>query len=326
MSILKLKNKDGQWEEVDSLIGKEGSAGPSNSLSIGTVEKGENASATITGESPNQTLNLVLPKGDIGPQGEVGPKPVKGKDYFTSDDIEELNISRIEKYILLVDMSSSAPTEISLNSKYYNSKDKLIYTATDEATWSDFSEEPKKNVFYINVKNGAIYYWNGLDMVLIQPLNSVFSGTYTEEVNEENAENNECLIDMNNIIINPKIPRYENQSYEIGTSEDGTWIWKKYKNGLVELYHKIESRFNITQNYNGSNGYGTMWVQTPIYNYPITLTELISSQTTVVCNGHLTNFNYCISELGSYQGYLYDAMSLPNQTVKLYTTIVGKWK
>ena len=107
MSILKLKNKNGQWEEVDSLIGKEGPAGPSNSLSIGTVKKGEIASATLTGNSPNQELNLVLPKGDPGPQGETGPKPIKGEDYFTSEDIEELNVSGIEKYVLLSDMSSS---------------------------------------------------------------------------------------------------------------------------------------------------------------------------------------------------------------------------
>lgn len=58
--------------------GDTGPAGPANSLSIGTVTKGEQASATITGESPNQTLNLVLPKGDQGMQGDQGPKGDKG--------------------------------------------------------------------------------------------------------------------------------------------------------------------------------------------------------------------------------------------------------
>lgn len=38
-----------------------GVAGPPNSLSIGTVEVGETADATITGIPPTQTLNLVLP-------------------------------------------------------------------------------------------------------------------------------------------------------------------------------------------------------------------------------------------------------------------------
>ncbi len=40
--------------------------GDPNVLKIGKVEKGDNAQATIEGDSPNQTLNLVLPKGDKG--------------------------------------------------------------------------------------------------------------------------------------------------------------------------------------------------------------------------------------------------------------------
>ena len=51
--------------------GSQGPAGPANSLSIGTVTSGT-AAATITGTSPNQTLNLVLQKGDTGAQGPAG--------------------------------------------------------------------------------------------------------------------------------------------------------------------------------------------------------------------------------------------------------------
>lgn len=58
--------------------GIDGEPGPANTLSIGTVVKGTVASATITGDSPNQTLNLVLPKGDKGDRGEVGPKGEQG--------------------------------------------------------------------------------------------------------------------------------------------------------------------------------------------------------------------------------------------------------
>lgn len=43
--------------------GEPGAAGPANVLSIGTVEDGDEASASITGESPTQILNLVLPRG-----------------------------------------------------------------------------------------------------------------------------------------------------------------------------------------------------------------------------------------------------------------------
>jgi hypothetical protein len=44
--------------------------GPANTLSIGTVTGGATAAASITGDSPNQTLSLVLPKGD---KGNTGP-------------------------------------------------------------------------------------------------------------------------------------------------------------------------------------------------------------------------------------------------------------
>lgn len=52
-----------------SLNGPTGAIGPANVLGIGnvtTAETGINASATITGTSPTQTLNLTLPKGNTG--------------------------------------------------------------------------------------------------------------------------------------------------------------------------------------------------------------------------------------------------------------------
>jgi hypothetical protein len=52
-------------------VGPTGPTGPSNTLSIGTVTAGGIgvASATITGTSPNQTLNLVMPTGATGATG-----------------------------------------------------------------------------------------------------------------------------------------------------------------------------------------------------------------------------------------------------------------
>ena len=47
-------------------------------MSIGTVTNGDSANATITGESPNQVLNLILPKGDKGDTGEQGIQGVQG--------------------------------------------------------------------------------------------------------------------------------------------------------------------------------------------------------------------------------------------------------
>ena len=54
------------------LDGTNGQNGQNNTLTIGTVTTGVNPSATITGDSPNQVLNLVLPKGDAGTTGQAG--------------------------------------------------------------------------------------------------------------------------------------------------------------------------------------------------------------------------------------------------------------
>jgi len=55
--------------------GSTGATGPPNVLAIGTVTTGAPGSAaasTITGTSPAQTLNLTIPRGDVGAQGPAG--------------------------------------------------------------------------------------------------------------------------------------------------------------------------------------------------------------------------------------------------------------
>lgn len=60
--------------------GDTGATGPANTLTIGTVTKGDEADATITGEAPNQTLNLTLPKGDKGDKGDKGENGATGPE------------------------------------------------------------------------------------------------------------------------------------------------------------------------------------------------------------------------------------------------------
>ena len=59
--------------------GATGATGPTNVLTIGSVTSGKVASATITGEAPNQVLNLVLEKGEQGEQGEQGKQGIQGE-------------------------------------------------------------------------------------------------------------------------------------------------------------------------------------------------------------------------------------------------------
>ncbi len=57
--------------------------GEPNILSVGTVEKGEEASVEIVGDSPNQKVNFVLPKGDKG-------------NPFTYDDFTEEQLAKLK--------------------------------------------------------------------------------------------------------------------------------------------------------------------------------------------------------------------------------------
>lgn len=58
-----------------------GDVGPANSLAIGSVTTGaagSSASANITGTAPSQTLNLTIPRGNNGLQGDTGPQGTAG--------------------------------------------------------------------------------------------------------------------------------------------------------------------------------------------------------------------------------------------------------
>ncbi len=96
--------------------GATGATGPANVLTIGSVTSGNVASATITGEAPNQVLNLVLEKGDkgetgekgatgdTGPKGEQGIQGPKGNPGADAPTITGITI-RQSDYHLIVTLS-----------------------------------------------------------------------------------------------------------------------------------------------------------------------------------------------------------------------------
>lgn len=69
-------------------FGAEGPHGPPNRLSVGTVTtlpEGQPATATISGESPNQVLDLGIPRGGPGEEGPPGgPGPI-----MTAPDVDD---------------------------------------------------------------------------------------------------------------------------------------------------------------------------------------------------------------------------------------------
>lgn len=96
--------------------GATGATGPANALTIGSVTSGKVASATITGEAPNQVLNLVLEKGDkgetgnrgatgdTGPQGEQGIQGPRGNPGADAPTITGITI-RQSDYHMIVSLS-----------------------------------------------------------------------------------------------------------------------------------------------------------------------------------------------------------------------------
>lgn len=95
--------------------GEQGAVGPANKLSIGTVEKGDEAVATITGEYPNQKLNLVLPRGEKGLSGEKGEKgePGLAGEKGATGPANQLTIGSVQTGTTAsATLSGSAPNQV----------------------------------------------------------------------------------------------------------------------------------------------------------------------------------------------------------------------
>lgn len=89
--------------------GAVGATGPSTNITIGTVVSGMTASATVTGVSPNQVLNLVIPKGDTGNAGAVGPMgPAGPTGAGTGDVLKPVGTVLADALPLFTDITGSA--------------------------------------------------------------------------------------------------------------------------------------------------------------------------------------------------------------------------
>lgn len=107
---------------------------------------------------------------------------------------------------------------------------------------------------------------------------------------------------------------------------DGEWTIKKYNNGYVEMWHKHVSNYNITEQYGNS---ATYYSTSEIFDFPLSLDEMISINTSIGTSGRLVSYNYTTSGsiLSRYQLYIYTfGTSASNQSVLIYTCVVGKWK
>lgn len=159
MSVIKIRDESGEFVDIPVIKGEKGENGPSNVLTIGSVTSGDTASATITGVSPNQVLNLVLPKGDKGDTGAQGEDGIPGTSGQDGADGVSPNISvkvnNATQYILTItDADDSFDTP---NLKGQNGADGqdgvdgtsvLVIEATDENNALTLSSQNPNNIYF----------------------------------------------------------------------------------------------------------------------------------------------------------------------------------
>ncbi|WP_234262241.1 prophage tail fiber N-terminal domain-containing protein [Klebsiella aerogenes] len=114
--LASLKGADGQ-------DGADGEPGPPNTLTVGevsTVPPGTGSSATITGEAPNQVLNLSLEQGEKGDAGEApeGTMTYKGTwasdTTYTEGDLVSATVNSITgDYVCIVESTTASLTDTS---------------------------------------------------------------------------------------------------------------------------------------------------------------------------------------------------------------------
>ena len=89
--LMRIKLTDGRIFDVPTPRGPQGDTGPATSLQIGTVTTGavgSNATATITGTAPDQTLDLTLPRGTSGAStaAQITDATAAGRALLTAAD------------------------------------------------------------------------------------------------------------------------------------------------------------------------------------------------------------------------------------------------
>ena len=155
MSVIKIRDESGEFVDIPVIKGEKGEDGPSNVLTIGSVTSGDTASATITGESPNQVLNLVLPKGDTGAQGEQGLQGPPGKNGTDGVSITTGNtwepIQQNGYTVTDTTFNLSDGNNITISIKAKNGQDGTnvsVIEATDEEDALTLSAQNPNNIYF----------------------------------------------------------------------------------------------------------------------------------------------------------------------------------
>lgn len=134
-------------EQVQGLRGEKGEIGEGNVLTIGSVTAsapGAPAEATITGESPSQTLNFVIPRGNTGPANSLSVAAVNTLYSGQSPTVtvsgtaptQSLTFSIPKGAEILSGTAAPATGAGSINDWYINTTTWDMYKKTGAAVWT----------------------------------------------------------------------------------------------------------------------------------------------------------------------------------------------
>lgn len=204
---------ENDWMDVGCIQGPAGDKGEDGiaaTITIGTVTTGESneqASVENTGDSNNAIFNFIIPKGqkgdrgdqgeqgiqglqgEKGEQGAVGPKgdkgeqgndgqdgttPIKGIDYFTETEKQEIIKQHIHKYNTTISTTSTAGTEIELPCYYevgsnvidvYLNGERLLLSSDETGTDGHYIEVGTSGETSNKIKSTTDWYFEAGDVL-----------------------------------------------------------------------------------------------------------------------------------------------------------------
>ena len=106
----------------------------------------------------------------------------------------------------------------------------------------------------------------------------------------------------------------------------GDYVYKKYDNGLVDIYQLSDAKIDLVTRYQGTTlyfGYITFTLPEALKGlYSINVSVADTNETALLGSNYRTWPN-----LTGYKLFVYDyGYSRSNKSITIYTHIVGKWK
>lgn len=236
-----IENEEGSIDiQSDVLKGDKGDKGdPTATIEINQVltgEAGTEVKIDNIGTDVNMKLNITIPRGDTGEQGYT---PIKGTDYFTNEEIQQIKnkvLDEVNQFSVVV--VSELPEE--------NIKEKTIYLVPN-------SKQAEKNIY-----DECIYVNN--DWEYIGTTEVDLSNYYDKtEIDEKLEETSGQGIPTNAVIDyeGDTVPEgyeevedkntYSTEEQKIGTWIDGKPLYRKVVVVNSIVYNNILSAYAITQ-------------------------------------------------------------------------------